>query len=84
MTIKPNNHIHHIGCVSTPSHSRDSEAGFEIRVFTTLVLKKMLASSRDRTHVQKQSLFRYEAYALTICATETFASRLEIIFAEVV
>ena len=28
------------GCVSTLSQSRDSEAGFEIRVFTTLILKK--------------------------------------------
>ena len=70
------------GCVSTPSQSRDSEAGFEIRVFTTLILKKILASCRDRTHVQKQCLIRLEAYALTICATETVAQCSEIIFSK--
>ena len=42
------------GCVSTPSQIRDSEAGFEIRVFATLILKKILASCRDQTHFQKR------------------------------
>ena len=38
------------GCVSTQSQNRDSKAGFEIRVFTTRFLKKILSIIENRTH----------------------------------